>query len=291
MPGVITRAPKDKNHPYVIISRAIADDRRLSIAARGLLFLIMTKPDDWYICPTALAHECNCGPTQISTLLKELEHVGYLRRQRGQDAGGRWIWYSQVSETPTANCSSVNGSAIDGYAIHGQPVNGSAVDGSVGDIPMTDLPSITDDRVLSSVAPSDADAAGGKESVSPVVETSKPKRERKPRAPTEWERQRHELGKTFADQTGLGSDGLGFAERERRWWSPLKTILAAAKGDMAFAQQLIVLAIEQGRKSKLTLASPQSIEQIAIALSATTTPRGDGAAGTVHQQDQHWEAW
>ena len=150
---------------------------------------------------------------------------------------------------------------------------------------------ITDDRVLSSVAPEGADATGKNESVSPVVETPKPKRERKPRTPTEWERQRHELGETFTNETNLSSEGMTFAERERRWWSPLKTILAAAKGDMTFAKQLIVLAVEQGRKSRLTLASPQSIEQIAIALSATTKPRGDGAAGTIHQQDQHWEAW
>jgi hypothetical protein len=80
------------------------------------------------------------------------------------------------------------------------------------------------------------------------------------------------LGETFTNETNLSSEGMTFAERERRWWSPLKTILAAAKGDMTFAKQLIRLAVEQGRKSRLTLASPQSIEQIAIALSATTKP-------------------
>lgn len=283
MPGTIIRAPRDRNHPYVIMSRSIADNRALSIEARGTLFVILSKPDNWHVNALALAHECNCGQVRMTTILKELERNGYLTRQRGQDENGRWVWRSEVTEQPVMTPTA------DGAAIDGETIIRQSTYGSHGDIVNTEIASKDNANALSA---SD-DASEPLESEQPTLlpPAEKPKRERKPRTRTAWDDQKTELSRTFEHEAHIGYDGLTLPVMQRRWWSPLRAILAAANGDVERAKQLIGLAVERCRKQELTLSSPQSIEQVAIALSATTKPKGDGNAGTWREQEQRWEAW
>lgn len=127
----------------------------------------------------------------------------------------------------------------------------------------------------------------GLPSSTPPSGTREPKRpkERKPRTPSLWNTQRHELGKVFEEQTRIGYQGMTVKVVQLRWWNPLKAIFTAAHEDMELTKRLIVVAIEKARKEKLTLASPQSIEQIAISLSPTISVPGKPAKRTIVYTD------
>ena len=48
------RAPRDKEHPYLMIQRSIAQDLSLPLEIRGLLIYILSLPSDWVTHPVAL---------------------------------------------------------------------------------------------------------------------------------------------------------------------------------------------------------------------------------------------
>lgn len=91
-----------KRHPYVQIDKTPLLDKRLSWKARGLLAYLMTKPDDWEISVTNLIDSSDRdGREAVQSGLKELETVGYVVRQKVQDARGRFTgWDTLVFETP-----------------------------------------------------------------------------------------------------------------------------------------------------------------------------------------------
>jgi hypothetical protein len=43
----IIRVEHDRNKPYFVMSRALAEDSNLSFAARGMMAYLLAKPDNW----------------------------------------------------------------------------------------------------------------------------------------------------------------------------------------------------------------------------------------------------
>jgi hypothetical protein len=74
-PVRIIRASRNE-YTYVIISRATAQDRSLSWAARGVLAYLLSKPDDWQVDAGDLQQ--GCGRDKVYSLLAELIAAGYL---------------------------------------------------------------------------------------------------------------------------------------------------------------------------------------------------------------------
>jgi hypothetical protein len=101
----IIRASR-KNQPYFFFSRATAQDRSLSWAARGVLAYLLSKPDDWEVDPQDL--EQNCGRDKVYNLLAELSAAKYLERKTIRDSQGLFIGITYIvheipfSETPDA---------------------------------------------------------------------------------------------------------------------------------------------------------------------------------------------
>lgn len=105
---MIIRGPRPDR--YVIIANEIAQDERLSFRARGLLTLLLSKPEGWRTNSTQLALETpREGRDAIRTALRELETVGYLTRRRHQDTAGRWITDTIVTDEPVDNYRSACG--------------------------------------------------------------------------------------------------------------------------------------------------------------------------------------
>lgn len=98
--GEIIRVQHDRAHPYVVSSRALPEDERLSWAARGLLWYLLAKPDTWQVMFNDLLRAGDAGRDRLRGLLRELETVGYLGRARIHNAQGHWQWVSTIYENP-----------------------------------------------------------------------------------------------------------------------------------------------------------------------------------------------
>jgi hypothetical protein len=90
---VIRRGELPKERFYVLRNE-IADDRRLSWGARGLLIHLLTKPEHWQVSPAALVNQTKearikTGRDGVYSLLKELEKAGYVSRQQRRSANGK----------------------------------------------------------------------------------------------------------------------------------------------------------------------------------------------------------
>jgi hypothetical protein len=83
-----------------IDQRTIRDDR-LSFRARGILAWLLDKPDDWTVKADVIADAGQEGRDAVRGALKELETLGYLRREKTHDAeSGRWVHVSVIYERP-----------------------------------------------------------------------------------------------------------------------------------------------------------------------------------------------
>ncbi len=82
----IIRAPRSAEHPYFACRRAPAQDEALSWEARGVLWYLLSKPDDWIILESDLMRggEHGCGRDKVRRILRELESAGYLQRQQSK---------------------------------------------------------------------------------------------------------------------------------------------------------------------------------------------------------------
>lgn len=88
----VIRAPRDSEHAYLAISRALTQDRRLSFEARGVLAYLLSKPSDWIVRIQDLQKEGNCGRDRIYRILKELKEAGYLHRDQEHQLNGTFTW-------------------------------------------------------------------------------------------------------------------------------------------------------------------------------------------------------
>lgn len=98
----IIRAPRSAERPYFITSRAAAQDDRLSLQARGMLWYLLSKPDDWEVKIDDLMKAGSCGRNRVYAILKELREYGYLtERSKTRQKDGTFTWTEyQVIEEP-----------------------------------------------------------------------------------------------------------------------------------------------------------------------------------------------
>lgn len=73
---------------YTVLQNNLLLDPRLSLKTKGLMAIILSRPDGWEFSVGGLAAFCNCGKDTIRTSLKELENAGYLTRTQLHGAKG-----------------------------------------------------------------------------------------------------------------------------------------------------------------------------------------------------------
>lgn len=104
----IRRAKHGKENPYFLMLRQLAQDKRLSYEARGMMCYFLSKPDNWEVRVDDLILNADgelpirAGKTKVYSILDELARWRYIRKpSRFQDAQGRWIWSAyEVYEEP-----------------------------------------------------------------------------------------------------------------------------------------------------------------------------------------------
>lgn len=85
----IIRSPRPDAGWYAL-DRRIAEDSRLSWAARGLLVFLLTKPDHWRVSVAHLVTQGNLGRDAVRGLLRELIEAGYITRVEARTTGGEF---------------------------------------------------------------------------------------------------------------------------------------------------------------------------------------------------------
>jgi hypothetical protein len=91
-----------KRARFATIDQQTVNDERLSFRARGILLWLLDKPDDWRASSDVIERAGTEGRDAVRTALKELEALGYLKRDRFQDPEtGFWNTVTTVFERPT----------------------------------------------------------------------------------------------------------------------------------------------------------------------------------------------
>ena len=103
---------KKPHYPDVHLYKAVAQDQRLSLEARGLYAMMMSLPDNWDYSVGGLATVAGCGKDKIRRLLDQLEEVGYLLREQ-QRKGGKFCGnvYVLQSYAPPSSGNTDNGNS------------------------------------------------------------------------------------------------------------------------------------------------------------------------------------
>lgn len=117
----------------------------------------------------------------------------------------------------------------------------------------------------------------GETETEPEVGSSPPPKSALPPPPTEpvekvtvTRVQVEDLLIEFCSETGIPmpeweQKGKG-AENQKRWLTPLRSLLKLCKADDKMASQLVKEAVKKMRADNLTISAPQSIENVAIAI-------------------------
>lgn len=135
----IIRAPRP-DADYVLIRNDVLRDDRLSYRARGILAVILSRPDNWRTDSVSLARGGTEGRDAIRSSLNELEAAGYIVRHRMQDERGRWRQVALVYDTPQPQQQAFDGmdAKHDGFPTTGIPAPGKPNVGNSGAIRTTE---------------------------------------------------------------------------------------------------------------------------------------------------------
>ena len=96
----IIRISKNKDNPYVMIEKRIAEDARLSWKAKGLMLYFLSRPDTWTIRMGDLINRSTDGEASIRAGINELVEAGYIVRRETHDERGYFVKWLEVYEQP-----------------------------------------------------------------------------------------------------------------------------------------------------------------------------------------------
>jgi len=68
--------------PFTRVPNSAVNDERLDLKSRGLLLIMLSKPDGWTFRERHLAEAAGVGRDQVNTAMARLIEAGYVRRYR-----------------------------------------------------------------------------------------------------------------------------------------------------------------------------------------------------------------
>lgn len=90
-------------HDFTIVRNAVIRDELLSFRARGVLLYLLSMPGDWETSSQRIADAGREGRDAIRRALQELIDVGYVTRDKEQNAAGHWVTHYTVRDRPWLN--------------------------------------------------------------------------------------------------------------------------------------------------------------------------------------------
>ena len=97
----ISRAPRDKEHPFLMVSKELIRDESLSIECRWLIIYLLTNTDDWVISTKQVYNHAHqfIGRDKVRELFNEAIKAGYMKREEYREDGLQRYKYL-ISESP-----------------------------------------------------------------------------------------------------------------------------------------------------------------------------------------------
>lgn len=95
----IRRAPRP-DAGWFLVRNDVARDARLSPKARGILFYMLSFPDNWRLDHRTIARANDVGRDYVLSALKELRAHGYLVQERRRGDKGHWVTDTTLHDTP-----------------------------------------------------------------------------------------------------------------------------------------------------------------------------------------------
>jgi hypothetical protein len=98
-----------KDERYFSASNEPFNDKRLSWEARGLMGYLLSKPNNWKIQMNDLVKQGPAKGRKIRRMLAELRLYGYMNRIRTKLENGKFLWTTDVYESPSQNPNPTTG--------------------------------------------------------------------------------------------------------------------------------------------------------------------------------------
>jgi hypothetical protein len=99
-----------RNNNFFIGSRQIAQDKNLSLESKGLLFFILSLPNNFVLYKDFLLNNSNCGETKFRRIWSELKSTGYLIQEKTQNSLGRYDYKYTIQGNPSLEGNQSTGS-------------------------------------------------------------------------------------------------------------------------------------------------------------------------------------
>jgi len=87
---------------FVQLTNAAGQDKRLSLAARGIIYFILSLPPDQHLTAEWLESQVPDSRRNVRAALRELETYGYYRKAKKSRGRGVWVWSQVISDSPLA---------------------------------------------------------------------------------------------------------------------------------------------------------------------------------------------
>jgi len=91
--------------PFTRVPNVAVTDPRLDLKARGLLLVMLSKPDGWTFRERNLADASGVGRDQVRSAMKTLMDAGYVVRRRESEPGKPPILVTEVYDSPKVGFS------------------------------------------------------------------------------------------------------------------------------------------------------------------------------------------
>jgi len=87
-------------HSYRSVNRTPAEDKRLSPAAKGVMFYLLVQSSSWKGQVYNIAYNMNCSSYAVKKAIKELVDHGYLKLKHTKEGGRFTGSYYEICEVP-----------------------------------------------------------------------------------------------------------------------------------------------------------------------------------------------
>ncbi len=122
---------------FTNLPNAAVENTDLSWGARGLLWLLLTKPPTWQVNQKWLETQADSGQFTIRKLIQQLIDTGHINRYKEHADDGTFEWVYDVFALPEENPTRRVLSTMDETSA-GSPTDGSTTDGKSRHIVSTD---------------------------------------------------------------------------------------------------------------------------------------------------------
>lgn len=92
-----------RTESFTVINNDLINDDRLDWKEIGLLVYLLSKPNNWQVCPVHLAKQRKTGRDGIYTILKSLRNAGYVEMQKQADGKTDWVVFDTPREPNPEN--------------------------------------------------------------------------------------------------------------------------------------------------------------------------------------------